>query len=50
MNSTPLWLSALADAAQEMPVPEPMSPPEQGCRAFTGPSELWYSLPLLKSV
>ncbi|GHC97413.1 coenzyme A pyrophosphatase [Nocardiopsis terrae] len=32
MNSTPLWLSALADDAQAMPVPEPMRPPEQGGR------------------
>ncbi|MEU3019247.1 CoA pyrophosphatase [Nocardiopsis sp. NPDC007018] len=32
MNSTPLWLSALADAAQTMPVPKPMRPPERGGR------------------
>lgn len=32
MDSTPLWLSALADSAQAMPVPKPMRPPAQGGR------------------
>ncbi|MBQ1083420.1 MULTISPECIES: CoA pyrophosphatase [Nocardiopsis] len=32
MNSTPLWLSALADDARTMPVPKPMRPPERGGR------------------
>lgn len=32
MNSTPLWLSALADAARTMPVPGPMRPPARGGR------------------
>ena len=32
MNSTPLWLSDLADAARTMTVPEPMRPPARGGR------------------
>lgn len=32
MNSTPLWLSDLADAARTMPVPEQMRPPARGGR------------------
>lgn len=32
MNSTPLWLSALAETATTMPVPPPMRPPAKGGR------------------
>ncbi|WP_017573268.1 NUDIX hydrolase [Nocardiopsis halotolerans] len=32
MNSTPLWLAALADAAETMTVPPPMRPPAHGGR------------------
>ncbi|OLT29464.1 coenzyme A pyrophosphatase [Nocardiopsis sp. CNR-923] len=32
MNSTPNWLTALADSARTMPVPLPMRPPESGGR------------------
>ncbi|WP_116247996.1 CoA pyrophosphatase [Nocardiopsis sp. FIRDI 009] len=32
MNSTPHWLTALADSAGTMPVPHPMRPPETGGR------------------
>ncbi|MFC9088171.1 NUDIX hydrolase [Nocardiopsis dassonvillei] len=32
MNSIPLWLAALADAAETMTVPPPMRPPAQGGR------------------
>ena len=32
MNSTPLWLSDLADAARTTPVPESMRPPARGGR------------------